>query len=213
MQTLLKWAAGGQKSAGLSDPSSIRRFWSDLLHCVELMWKCVSLVRRGACLKWRGLASHPSASLENSRALAAGGSEARPDVCSDMFAVNPSGPQLKNGLVYEWDALVQGRGDVDLPEGDNTLKTAIFWMEFGLFTRYISWSRRVFKSGIWEDSFDLKTEKSMKLFVSGLNNKFLFFQVYIILYPNIVILLVISAFKQKVCNLLILMILLFIIRH
>lgn len=85
-------------------------------------------------------------------------------------------------------------------------------MEFGLFTRYISWSRRVFKSGIWEDSFDLKTEKSMKLFVSGLN-KFLFFQVYIILYPNIVILLVISAFKQKVCNLLILMILLFIIRH
>lgn len=130
-----------------------------------------------------------------------------------MFAVNPSGPQLKNGLVYEWDALVQERGDVDLPEGDNTLKTAIFWMEFGLFTRYISWSRRVFKSGIWEDSFDLKTEKSMKLFVSGLNNKFLFFQVYIILYPNIVILLVISAFKQQVYNLLILMILLFIIRH
>lgn len=86
-------------------------------------------------------------------------------------------------------------------------------MEFGLFTRYISWSRRVFKSGIWEDSFDLKTEKSMKLFVSGLNNKFLFFQVYIILYPNIVILLVISAFKQQVYNLLILMILLFIIRH
>lgn len=86
-------------------------------------------------------------------------------------------------------------------------------MEFGLFTRYISESRGVFKSGFWEDSFDLKTEKSMKLFLSSLNNKFLFFQVYIILYPNIVILLVISAFKQQVCNLLILMILLFIIQH
>ena len=77
--------------------------WTDLKVCLtgetRRMW---------TRLKWRALASHPSASLESSRALAAGGREALPDVSSDMFAVNPSGPQLKNGLVYKWADLVHG---------------------------------------------------------------------------------------------------------